>query len=102
MLVMTYSQARQNFSSFLDSAKKDGEAEVRRSDGSVFKVIPVEEEKKKDSPFANIKPVPLKHKISMQEIIDMMHEAQDERADRILAAANGKTAEAFFNVLSKD
>lgn len=102
MLVMTYSQARQNFSSFLDSAKKDGEAEVRRSDGSVFKVIPVEKEKKKDSPFANIKPVQLKHKISMQEIIDMMHEAQDERTDRILAAASGKTTKDFFKAFSKD
>lgn len=42
---MTYSQARQNFSSFLDRAKEDGEAMVTRSDGTEFKVIPVQKQK---------------------------------------------------------
>ena len=117
MLVMTYSQARQNFSSFLDSVKENGMAFITRSDGSKFKVVPYEsasaspepikESVSKDSPFAALasysSTVNSKLKnISMQEIIDMMHEAQDERADRILAAASGKTAEGFFNALKKD
>lgn len=116
MLVMTYSQARQNFSSFLDSAKENGMAFITRSDGSKFKVVPYEsasdspesikESVSEDSPFAELatysSTVNSKLKnISMQEIIDMMHEAQDERADRILAAASGKTAKDFFKSLEK-
>ncbi len=116
MLVMTYSQARQNFSSFLDSAKKDGMAFITRSDGTRFKVVPYDfefdselckEESQKESPFTQLakysSTVNSKlRNISMQEIIDMIHESQDERADRILATASGKTAKAFFNVLKKD
>ena len=117
MLVMTYSQARQNFSSFLDSAKENGMAFITRSDGSKFKVVPYEsasdspelikESASNDSPFAALasysSTVNSKLKnISMQEIIDMMHEAQDERADRILAAASGKPTKAFFKAFKKD
>lgn len=88
MFVMTYSQARQNFSTFLDAAKTEGIAYIKRADGSQFKVLPIDEENLITSPFEKVKPVSLKNKISMQEIIDMMHEGQDERADRIIDAAS--------------
>lgn len=106
MLVMTYSQARQNFSSLLDSAKENGCAMIKRADGSKFLVEPVEKTLQKNSPFAALaeysSTVNSKLKsISMREIIDMMHETQDERADQILAAALGKKAENFFDVLKK-
>lgn len=108
MLVMTYSQARQNLSSFLDSVKENGMAFIKRTDGSKFKVVPYDDiVVSDDSPFAELaeysSTVNAKlRNISMQEIIDMMHEAQDERADRILAAASGKTAEDFFKALKKE
>lgn len=99
MLVMTYSQARQNFSSFLDRAKEDGEAMVTRSDGTEFKVIPVQKQKQSVSPFAKIKPVSIKEFVSMQEIIGMMHESWDERSDKIIAAASGESSEKYFGIL---
>lgn len=116
MLVMTYSQARQNFSAFLDSAKENGMAIVKRNDGSKFKVVPIspvspestdEDSLSENSPFAKLAEYSSTvneklRNISIQEIIDMMHEAQDERADRILAAASGKTPQDFFNVLKEE
>ncbi len=48
---MTYSNARQNFSSVLDRAKKDGAVRVTRADGSNFKIIP---EEPTTSPFDGI------------------------------------------------
>ena len=38
MLVMTYSEARQNFASILDKSKIDGAVLVKRSDGSMFRI----------------------------------------------------------------
>lgn len=52
MLVVTYSEARQNFASILDKAKEEGAVLVKRADGSVFRIIPEEEE---DSPFEGVK-----------------------------------------------
>ena len=104
MLVMTYSQARQNFSSFLDSAKENGMAVVKRSDGSAFKVVPYETVKSADSPFKALAQYSsgvnskLKN-ISIQEIVEMIREDREERADQIIAAATGKKAENFFGAL---
>ena len=52
MLVVTYSEARQNFASILDKAKSEGAVLIKRADGSVFRIIP---EVGEGSPFANIK-----------------------------------------------
>ena len=40
MNVYTYSQARQNFASVLEVAKKKGKVLLRRKDGSVFAIVP--------------------------------------------------------------
>jgi prevent-host-death family protein len=48
MTVYTYSEARQNFASILEQARKDGEVLVRRKDGTVFVIKPVAE---KESPL---------------------------------------------------
>lgn len=45
MTVYTYSEARQNFASILEQARKDGEVLVRRKDGTVFVIKPVAEKK---------------------------------------------------------
>lgn len=52
MLVVTYSQARQNLATVLDTSKKDGCVLVKRADGSVFKILPQES---LGSPFDGIK-----------------------------------------------
>ena len=52
MLVVTYSDARQNFASILDKAKTEGAVLVKRADGSVFRITPENEE---ESPFVNVK-----------------------------------------------
>ena len=50
MLVMTYSDARQNFASVLDKSEADGAVLVKRADGSLFRISP---EQKGQSPFLN-------------------------------------------------
>ena len=40
MRVYTYSEARQNFASLLETAQKDGAVRIRRKDGSSFVVQP--------------------------------------------------------------
>lgn len=52
MLVVTYSEARQNFASILDKAKSEGAVLIKRADSSVFRIIP---EGGAMSPFAKIK-----------------------------------------------
>jgi antitoxin (DNA-binding transcriptional repressor) of toxin-antitoxin stability system len=49
MTVFTYSQARQNFASLLDIAKKEGSVQVRRRDGTVYSISAVKRSKR--SPF---------------------------------------------------
>ncbi len=52
MLVVTYSEARQNFASILDKAKIEGSVLVKRADGSVFRITP---EGGGESPFSEVK-----------------------------------------------
>lgn len=40
MNIYTYSEARQQLSSVLDTAKKTGKVLIRRQDGSVFSITP--------------------------------------------------------------
>ena len=48
MNVYTYSEARQNFASVLDTAKKKGKVLIKRKDGTTFAIVP---EKGKRSPL---------------------------------------------------
>lgn len=72
MLVMTYSEARANLSSFLNQVLKDGSAIIKRADGNSFKVTVDNEEKK--SPFENVTPV--LGNLSKEEILDSIHEGR--------------------------
>ncbi len=40
MLVVTYSEARQNLAKLLDRAQEDGNVLIRRNDGTVFSLQP--------------------------------------------------------------
>ena len=37
----SYSEARGNFATVLDEAERDGVVEIRRRDGSVFRILPL-------------------------------------------------------------
>ena len=106
MFVMTYSQARQNLSSLLESVKENGMAYITRADGSKFKIVPAETPVAAQSPFAELaqysSTVNSKLKtISMKEIVEMMHESWGERSDKINSDAVGITARKFFALLKK-
>ncbi len=44
MTVYTYSEARQHLAEILDKARKEGAVQIRRRDGSMFQVTPIEQE----------------------------------------------------------
>ncbi len=72
MLVVTYSEARQNFASVLDKSKNDGAVLVKRADGSVFRISP---EVSDSSPFAGIKTLfDIKH----DDIMQSLRESREE------------------------
>ena len=72
MLVVTYSEARQNFASVLDTSKKEGAVVVKRADGSSFRITP---EVAKKSPFEGIKTLA---NIKQQEILSALRETREE------------------------
>ena len=44
MTVYTYSEARQHLAEILDKARAEGAVQIRRRDGSMFQVTPVEQQ----------------------------------------------------------
>lgn len=74
MKVYTYSTARQRFASVLDEAKSSGEVQIRRKDGSLFKLVPVSAPK---SPFSGIKGVHTG--ITRKDIVSVVRESRRGR-----------------------
>ncbi len=72
MLVVTYSEARQNFASVLDKSKNDGAVLIKRADGSVFRISP---EVSESSPFAGIKTL---FDIRHDDIMQSLKESREE------------------------
>jgi antitoxin (DNA-binding transcriptional repressor) of toxin-antitoxin stability system len=72
MLVVTYSEARQNFASVLDKSKNDGAVLIKRADGSVFRISP---EASESSPFAGIKTL---FDIRHEDIMQSLRESREE------------------------
>jgi antitoxin Phd len=73
MTTYTYSEARQNFSSVLEKAKKEGEVLIIRKDGSTFILRPFDKTK---SPL-DVKGVELN--ITSDEIIDILREIREPK-----------------------
>lgn len=71
MTVYTFSQARQNFASILDQARKEGEVIIKRKDGSSFVIKPIP---KHESPL-DVKGVDLS--ISSEEIVEIVREMRE-------------------------
>jgi len=67
----TFSEARQNFSSVLDRAKAEGQALIRRKDGSLFVVKPMT---KSSSPL-DVKGVDTG--LSAKEIVETIREGRE-------------------------
>ena len=75
MKVYNYSEARQNFSTVLNTALKE-EVIITRKDGSKFKLISVNEKKKKGkSPLEGINGI--NTNISMKEILAVIREGRE-------------------------
>ena len=70
MTVYTYSEARQNFASLLEQARKAGEVLVKRKDGTIFVIKPIA---KKESPL-DVPGVDLQ--LSRNEIVDLLREVR--------------------------
>ena len=77
MLVMTYSEARQNFASLLDKSESDGAVIVKRADGSSFRITP---ERNSTSPFDGIKTLfdLQKKSIAHSDIMQVLKETREE------------------------
>jgi PHD/YefM family antitoxin component YafN of YafNO toxin-antitoxin module len=71
--IYTYSEARQNFASLLEKAKKDGKVLIRRRDGSLFALTP---ERTKQSPLD----IPgVDASVSTNEIIRAVRESRSRK-----------------------
>jgi antitoxin Phd len=70
MTVYTYSEARQNFASLLEQARKVGEVLVKRKDGTVFVIKPIAN---KESPL-DVQGVDLQ--LTRNEIVDIVREVR--------------------------
>jgi antitoxin (DNA-binding transcriptional repressor) of toxin-antitoxin stability system len=75
MKVYTYSEARQNFSTVLNTALEE-EVIISRKDGNRFKLIPMREHKgKRKSPLESIKGI--KANITMDDILTAIRESRE-------------------------
>jgi len=70
----SYSEARGNFATVLDEAERDGAVEIRRRDGTVFRILPLR--KSKASPL-DVKGVKLK--VSSADLIAIVREGRERR-----------------------
>ena len=55
MKAYTYSEARENFSSVLEEAERDGAVEIRRRDGAIFRLSPAPRSKSSPLDVAGVK-----------------------------------------------
>jgi PHD/YefM family antitoxin component YafN of YafNO toxin-antitoxin module len=77
MKIYNYSEARQNFSTILNTALKE-EVIIMRRDGSKFKLVSINETRKElISPLENIKGI--KTDVSMDEILGAIKQGRDDR-----------------------
>jgi hypothetical protein len=73
MKVYTYSEARQNFASLLEEARKTGSVQIRRRDGQIFELRPATKGSKAKSPL-DVPGVPLG--LSRDEILEFIRQGR--------------------------
>jgi hypothetical protein len=76
MKVYNYSQARQNFTSVLNTALRE-EVEIQRKDGSRFKIVPVIGDRKEKSPLEGIKGI--EANVTTAELLEIIREGREGR-----------------------
>jgi prevent-host-death family protein len=77
MKIYNYSEARQNFSTLLNTALKE-EVLITRRDGSKFKLVSINENKKElKSPLESIKGI--NANITMDEILEAIKQGREDR-----------------------
>ena len=77
MKIYNYSEARQNFATVLNIALKE-EVIIARKDGSKFRLISVQENKKRvKSPLEDIKGI--KTNVTMDDILDAIKESRERK-----------------------
>ena len=78
MRIYNYSEARQNFSTVLNTALKE-EVIIARKDGSKFKLTPIyENQKKAKSPLETIKGIKTSAtSLTMGDILDAIRESRE-------------------------
>jgi prevent-host-death family protein len=77
MKIYNYSEARQNFSTVLNTALKE-DVVITRKDGSKFKLISMKENSKKaKSPLEDIKGI--KTDITMDDILEAIRDSREGR-----------------------
>ena len=74
MRVFNYSEARQNFTTVLNTALKE-DVIIRRKDGSTFKIVPILETKKGKSPLEGIKGI--KATVTTNELVEIIREGRE-------------------------
>jgi len=68
----TFSEARENFASVLEEAERAGAVEIRRRDGSVFRIVP--------APPAGASPLDVKGvrvRLSSDELVALVREGRE-------------------------
>ena len=68
----SYSEARGNFATVLDEAERDGVVEIRRRDGTVFRILPLR--KSKASPL-DVKGVKLE--VSATDLVAIVRKGRE-------------------------
>jgi antitoxin (DNA-binding transcriptional repressor) of toxin-antitoxin stability system len=77
MRIYNYSEARQNFTSVLNTALRE-EVIITCKDGSKFKIIPIDNKKTRGhSPLENIKGI--KVNISTEDLVEIIREGREGR-----------------------
>jgi prevent-host-death family protein len=77
MRIYNYSEARQNFSTVLNTALKE-EVIITRKDGSKFKLVSINENRKKvKSPLEDIKGINVN--VTMDDILEVIRESREGR-----------------------
>ena len=89
MKLYTYSTARQRLAEVLEEASREGEVQIRRQDGRVYAVTPVE--KSARSPFANVTGRPVRG-VTSNELLRATREESWARGARALRSARAGRA----------
>ena len=89
MKLYTYSTARQRLADVLEEASREGEVQIRRQDGRVYAVTPVQE--LAQSPFANVTGRPVKSVLS-KDLIRVIRAEGWARGARALRSAKADSA----------